>query len=136
MDRKPFVPLTFLLFAGLLFGLRQCTPQPSFPLFEHLGLGGRAASRFVGGPDIRARPELPVPLRYVEACRGEAARRMAGPDWAGLGREEREAALLQVLALCGADAEFWTMPEARQKRVARAFAAAFLDPGPAGLVDK
>ena len=65
---------------------------------------------------------------------------MARPDWAGLGRQDREIALTQVLILCGADAEYWTLPEARQKRVAREFAAAFLDvPAggpPQGQVDK
>ena len=89
-----------------------------------------------GGPDVRAKAEVLVPRRYIEACRSEAAWRMTRPDWAGLGREDREAALTRVLLLCGADAEYWTMPEARQKRVAREFAEAFLDPAAAGSVDK
>ncbi|MHC1788774.1 hypothetical protein [Solidesulfovibrio sp.] len=136
MDRKPFAPIAFLVFAGLLFGLARVVPPPVFPLFETLGPGGWRAPRTPGGPDVRARASVPVPRRYIEACRGEAARRMARPDWAGLGREEREAVLVQVLSLCGADAEYWMMPEARQKWVAREFAAAFLDPPPGGLVDK
>ena len=57
---------------------------------------------------------------------------MARPDWSRLDRDGREAALVQLLALCGADAEFWTMPEHRQRRVARQFAAHFLDAGAQG----
>lgn len=136
MDRKPLVPLAFLAFAGLLFGLSHLTPRVSFPVFEQFRLGGRTAPPAGGGPAVRAKAETPIPQRYVETCRGEAARRMARSDWAGLDREGREAALAQVLILCGADAEYWTMPEARQKRVAREFAAAFLDAPPGGLVDK
>ncbi|KHK01185.1 hypothetical protein [Desulfovibrio sp. TomC] len=136
MDRKPLVPFIFIVFAGLLFGLQRIVPQPVFPLFEQLHLGGRSASKTEGGPDVRAKAALPAPRRYIEACRSEAARRMARPDWAGLGREDREAALTQVLILCGADAEYWTMSEAHQKRVAREFAEAFLAPPARPLVDK
>ena len=139
MDRKPLVPLAFLAFAGLLFVLNHLTPRASLPIFERLRSGFRAGAP-LGGPEVRAASEIPIPRRYVEACRGEAARRMARQDWAGLGREDREIALTQVLILCGADAEYWTSPEVRQKRVAREFAAAFLDPPagglPKGLVDK
>jgi len=140
MDQKPLVPLAFLAFAGLLFVLGHLTPRASMPIFERLRSGFRADAPGVGGPEIRAGAEVPIPRRYVQACRGEAARRMGRPDWAGLNREDREIALIQVLILCGADAEYWTLPEARQKRVAREFAAAFLDvPAggpPQGLVDK
>ena len=140
MDRKPLVPLAFVAFAGLLFVLSQTTPRASFPVFEHLWPGFRAASPQGGGPEVRAGAQVPIPRRYVEACRGEAARRMARPDWAGLTRPDREIALAQVLILCGADAEYWTLPVARQKRVAREFAAAFLDAlaggAPKGLVEK
>lgn len=132
MDRKPLVPLAFLLFAGLLFVLRVVVPSPQYPLFGNLRQGGRVAPSETGGPDIRAPAEAPIPKRYVDACRDEAARRMARPDWSRLDREGREAALIQLLPLCGADAEFWTMPEHRQKRVAREFAAHFLDPGSPG----
>ena len=136
MDRKPLVPLAFLALAGLLFGLQHIVPKPVFPLFEHVRLGGRPAPGPGGGPDVRAKAEVPAPRRYVEACRSEAARRMARQDWAGLDREGREAALAQVLILCGADAEYWTMSEVHQKRVAREFAEAFLDPVATGSVDK
>ena len=132
MDRKPLVPLAFLLFAGLLFVLREVVPSPHFPLLGNLRMGGRVAPGETGGPDLRAPAQAPLPKRYVDACRDEAARRMARPDWPGLDRDGREAALVQLLALCGADAEFWTMPEHRQRRVAREFAAHFLDPGPPG----
>ena len=139
MDRKPLVPLAFLAFAALLFVLSRLTPRASLPIFERLRSGFQAGPPG-GGPEIRAGAEVPIPRRYVQACRGEAARRMARPDWAGLDREDREIALIQVLILCGADAEYWTLPEARQKRVAREFAAAFLDvPAggpPQGQVDK
>jgi hypothetical protein len=141
MDRKPLVPLAFLLFAGLLFVLREVVPSPQFPLLANLRQGGRVAPGQTGGPDVRAPAQAPMPKRYVDACRDEAARRMARPDWPRLDRDGREAALVQLLALCGADAEFWTMPEHRQRRTAREFAAHFLD-GPAGqpasgrLVDK
>lgn len=137
MDRKPLVPLAFLLFVGLLFVLREVVPSPQFPLLGNLRQGGRVAPGGIGGPDIRAPAEAPIPKRYVDACRHEAARRMARPDWPGLDRGGREAALVQLLALCGADAEFWTMPEHRQRRVARQFAAHFLDAGESGRpVDK
>ena len=132
MDRKPLVPLAFLLFAGLLFVLREVVPSPHFPLFGNLRLGGRISPRETGGPDIRVPAEAPIPKRYVDACRDEAARRMARPDWPGLDRDGREAAIIQLLPLCGADAEFWTMPEHRQRRVAQQFAAHFLDPGQPG----
>ena len=140
MDRKPLVPLAFVAFAGLLFILSEITPRASLPLFERLRFGGSLDAPPAGGPEVRAGAQMPIPRRYVEACRGEAARRMARPDWAGLAREDREIALAQVLILCGADAEYWTSPEARQKRVAREFAAAFLNApaggAPKGLVDK
>jgi len=140
MDRKPLVPLAFVAFAGLLFVLSQITPRASLPLFERLRFGGNPGAPRLGGPEVRAGAQVPIPRRYVEACRGEAARRMARQDWAGLTRQDREGALTQVLILCGADAEYWTLPEARQKRVAREFAAAFLDAAaggsPKGLVDK
>lgn len=132
MDRKPLVPLAFLLFAGLLFVLREVVPSPQYPLLGNLRQGGRVAPEETGGPDIRAAAEAPIPKRYVDACRAEAARRMARPDWPALDRDGREAALVQLLALCGADAEFWTMPEHRQRRVARQFAAHYLDAGEPG----
>ena len=132
MDRKPLVPLAFLLFAGLLFVLREVVPSPRYRLFDNLRQSGRTDPRAMGGPDVRAQAEAPIPKRYVDACRDEAARRMARPDWPALDRDGREAALVQLLPLCGADAEFWTMPEHRQRRVAREFAAHFLDPGQPG----
>ena len=73
-----------------------------------------------------------VPIQEREPLHRAAVRfgsGMARPDWPALDRDGREAALVQLLALCGADAEFWTMPEHRQRRVARQFAGHFLDAG-------
>ncbi|MFP5258937.1 MAG: hypothetical protein ACLGQH_07930 [Acidobacteriota bacterium] len=140
MRRNPFPLLAIVAFAGLLFVLSQLLPRTNLPVFERLRQGGRSAAPAEGGPEVRAKADVPSLRRAVAACRDQAHARMARPDWAGLAREDREIALAQVFVLCGADADYWAMSEAHQKRLARDFAAAFLDAPPGGaakgLVDK
>ena len=86
--------------------------------------------------EVRAKATVPVPRRYIDAARSEVAGLMADPAWRSLDQDSRETKLLEVLVLHAADAEYWSMPEARQRRVSRAFVEAFLDGGGRGPVDK
>lgn len=140
MRRNHFAVLAIMAFAGLLFVLSQLLPRATVPVFERLRQNGRSSAPAEGGPEVRAKAGATSLSRALAACRDQAQARMARPDWAGLGREDREIALAQVFVLCGVDAEYWTMSETRQKRLARDFAAAMLDAPPTGagkgLVDK
>lgn len=85
---------------------------------------------------MRAKVTVPVPRRYIEAARQDVAVLMADPAWAGQSREVRESRLNEVLVLRAADAEYWSMPPARQRSVAQAFVRAFLDEPGGRSVDK
>ena len=140
MRRNTYAVLAIVAFAGLLFVMSQLLPRATVPVFERLRQNGRGAAPAEGSPEVRAKAEATSLARAVAACRDQANARMARPDWAGLAREDREIALAQVFVLCGVDADYWTMSETRQKRLARDFAAAVLDAPPPGagkgLVDK
>jgi hypothetical protein len=81
-----------------------------------------------GGPAMRSPAVLPLPQRYIERTRAEVERRMAKSDWPGLSQDEQRRRLLEVLLISGIDAEYWSLPEDRQRRVADAYVRAFLDP--------
>jgi hypothetical protein len=114
--------------AVLLFALSHVLPREAKPdFFTRLAAQHRERSRLEGGPEIRKPAGLPVPQRYIEATRAAVAARMAAADWPGLPRERHREILLEILILSGADAEFWSMPEARQRQVAEAYVRDFLD---------
>ena len=114
---------------GLLLVLAWVVPSDDnadffVRLFKRRLDGGRLA----GGPEMRAPAAVPLPRRYIERTRAEVARRLAASDWKDLSREEKERQLLQILYVSGIDAEYWSMPDDRQRRVASAYVRAFLDP--------
>lgn len=129
MKRNVWVALGLVVLTILLFALASMLPFGGNPPFLGKFIEQRLdMMRRQGGPEVRAPAELPVPRRYIERTRAEVARRMAAPDWKTLSRDAKREQLLSILYVSGIDAEYWTMPEERQLRVADAYVRAFLDP--------
>lgn len=129
MKRNLVVASGFVALAILLFTLGLLLPLGGNPPFLGKFIEHRLELlRRMGGPEVRAPAEIPIPRRYIERTRAEVEAMMATPDWAGLSREAKRQRLLAVLLVSGIDAEYWAMPEARQRRVAEAYVRAFLDP--------
>ncbi len=130
MDRKFVASLCIVAAAALLLALGFLLPPTSFPVLTWRPFPGGKGREGQGGPaphQVRARAEIPVPRRYIEAARQDVAALMADPGWARLDPEVRRSRLMEVFIQRAADAEYWTMPEPRQRRVADAFVRAFLE---------
>lgn len=122
------VAVTILLFLLAYF----LPPGGGMEFFPRLAERRQEWLRPAGRSAMRGPVRLPVPQRYIEATRAEVERRMAAPDWKGLAGDRKRQILLEILILSAADAEYWTMPESRQRRVSDAYVRAFLG-APAGI---
>jgi len=115
--------------AVVLIGLGYLVPrEEKSNFFTILAERQMERLRLRGAPSFRGPAVLPLPQRYIERTRAEVERLMAAPGWKLLSREVRAQRLLEVLLTSGIDADYWSMPEERQRRVADAYVRAFLDP--------
>jgi hypothetical protein len=137
MNREHLVAWAIVIVSALLLVLAFLVPKTSYLNFrDHPAAEHVLVKNPRGGPEMRAKAAIPVPRRYIETARAEVQRLMAEPGWKALQLEQKQARLMEIFILRAIDAEYWTMPEARQRRMSEAFLQAFLGDDPGSLVDK
>jgi len=134
MDKKPLVFWGVVALLILMLVLLRLFGKPVALNFS----GHKPAIGSVGPRtwEMRGKAEVPIPKRYIEAARKNVAVLMAEPDWQALSLDAKRDRLAELLVLRTVDAEYWALPEPRQRRVAEAFIQAFLGESAGDAVDK